>query len=98
MADNEVLHDILAKIKAKEQDNKHNGDVSWMQLILLKAVYRKTEKLEENPIVKFGNLIKTYPKLAWFSIIGTWVAIAFSVALFIAGVFNAFGLAIIASP
>lgn len=97
MADNEVLQDILTRIDVKEQD-KHNGDTDWMQLILLKAVYRKTEKLEENPMIKFGNLVKTYPKIAGLSVIVLWVAIAFSVAGFIAGVFDTFGFAILAVP
>jgi len=97
MAGNEVLHDIFERIKSKEQEG-NNGDLGWMQLIVLKAMYRKMERMEQNPAIKFGELIKKNPKLAWFSVIGAWIAIAFTVALFIAGAFSAFGVAIVAVP
>ena len=96
-ANDSVLNDILEQIKTKESEGG-NGDIGWMQLILIKAVYRKMENVEDNPMIKFGNLIKSSPRIAWLSLIGVWIAIAFSVAVFLTGLFNTLGLAIIAMP
>ena len=66
----------IAEVQRKI-DEGGNGDVDRMELALLMAIYKKVDCLEENPAVKFGEVIKENKGLTAFFVFLFWLFVVF---------------------
>ena len=68
-----LANGIIEKNRKKLNEGSSNGDTETDMFILLTATFEQVKKLNDNPAVKYGNLVKEYPSVGWLSFLVAWV-------------------------